>query len=428
MFFFLITLSCETIMFGAVAPEVVVRSLDGDVQNGRWVAWTQSDIVLTEVDAKIGEQKIPLSRLGQIVIADSSAPSPDSMETRYAIQLVDRSDLLAKSFLLSGDEAEVVWVNGVSQKIPVSLIRSVRRTETDEPVQEAWNRLLDKSRGRDRLVVRKGESLDYVEGVISGVTPNHVDFVLDGESIPVKWSKLAGLLFADPPDLPSKPAKCQVSMRWGARIPVSSWKSTSQSVVVQLPCGLFLEIPLDQMERIDFSQDKVTYLSSMTPVITEFSPYLAAGKLSPLLERFYGLRQDRSESSSQGHTDRRFEIATSPMAVNSSSQDGTLATESYTEGLSLRSKSRLVYSLPPESRRFEARVGIDVKSRQLGNVHFSVLGDGRVLYEAEISGDTGPRDVSVPVAGLRRLELIVDYGKNQDAGDRLNLCNARIVK
>ncbi|MEC7501086.1 MAG: NPCBM/NEW2 domain-containing protein [Planctomycetota bacterium] len=428
MFFFLITLSCETLMFGAVAPEVVVRSLDGDTQNGKWVAWTQDAIVLSDVEAKTGEQKIPLSRLGQVFITDSPAPSSDSTETRYALQLVDRSELLAGSFRLSGDEAEVVWTTGVSQKVPLALIRSVRRTDIDESMGEAWNRLLEKSRGRDRLAVRKGESIDYVEGVISGVTPNHVDFVLDGESIPVKWSKLAGLLFADRPDLPNNPTKCQVSISGGARIPVSTWKSISQSVAVQLPCGLSFEIPLAQLERIDFSQDKVTYLSDMTPLITEFSPYLSAGKLRPLLERFYGVPQDRSESSSQEYAERRFEIATSPMVVDSSSQEGSLATESYTEGLSLRSKSRLVYSLPPESRRFEARVGIDAGSRHLGNVQFSVQGDGRVLYEAEISGNTGPRDVSVPVAGLRRLELIVDYGKNQDAGDRLNLCNARIVK
>ena len=428
MFFFLITLSCEALMFGAVAPEVVVRSLDGDTQNGKWVAWTKDAIVITDVEAKTGEQKIPLSRLGQVVITDSSATSANSAETRYAIQLVDRSELPADSFLLSGDEAEVVWATGVSQKVPLALIRSIRRTDIDESMREAWNRLLDKSRGRDRLAVRKGESIDYVEGVISGVTLDHVDFVLDGESIPVKWNKLAGLLFADPPDLPSNPAKCEVSISGGARISVSTWKSTSQSVVVQLPCGLSFEIPLSQLERIDFSQDKIIYLSAMTPLITEFSPYLSAGKLRPLLERFYGVRQDRSESSSQEDADERFEIVTRPMVVDSSSEQGSLPTESYTEGLSLRSKSRLVYSLPPESRRFKARVGIDAGSRHLGNVHFSVLGDGQVLYEAEISGNTGPRDVSVPVADLRRLELIVDYGKNQDAGDRLNLCNARIIK
>ena len=428
MLFFLITLSCQTIMVGGVAPEVMVRSLDGDVQSGRWVAWTEDAIVLTEVEAKTGEQKIPLAGLEQIVVSGSPAPSPGSMEPRYELQLVDRSELPAKSFLLSGDEAEVIWTTGVSQKIPVSLIRSVRRIGTDQPMREAWNRLRDKSRGRDRLAVRKGESLDYVEGVISGVTPEHVDFVLDGESIPVKWSKLSGLLFADRPDVPSNPAKCQLSIRGGGRMPVATWKSTSQSATVQLPCGLSLEIPLAQLQSIDFSQDKVIYLSQLTPVITEFSPYLSAGKLSPLLERFYGVRQDRSEPSADEHADRRFEIVTRPMDVNSPKQQTSLTTESYTEGLSLRSKSRLVYSLPPESRRFESRVGIDVASRQLGNVHFRVLGDGRVLYEAEISGDTGPRDVSIPVAGLRRLELIVDYGKNQDAGDRLNLCNARIVK
>ncbi|MDE0939801.1 MAG: NPCBM/NEW2 domain-containing protein, partial [Pirellulales bacterium] len=102
--------------------------------------------------------------------------------------------------------------------------------------------------------------------------------------------------------------------------------------------------------------------------------------------------------------------------------------ESYTHGLSLQSKSRLIYDLPPESRRFEARAGIDAGSVQIGDVHFEIRGDGRSLYAEDISGRTGPRDVSVVVAGVKKLELIVDYGKNQDTGDRLNLCNARIIK
>ena len=168
------------------------------------------------------------------------------------------------------------------------------------------------------------------------------------------------------------------------------------------------------------------YLSELTPLITEFSPYLAAGKLNSLLERFYGPRQNSNQSESRDDAVRRLEIVAS--TADSPENQSIPATEVYTKGLSLRSKSRLVYPLPADGRRFEARIGIAAESTHVGNVYFEVLGDGRVLYEAEISGHTGPRDVSVPVAGLRRLELIVDYGKNQDAGDRLNLCNARIVK
>ena len=116
---------------------------------------------------------------------------------------------------------------------------------------------------------------------------------------------------------------------------------------------------------------------------------------------------------------------TTPQANESG---GPPSIESYADGLSLQSKSRLVYELPSEARRFETRVGIDVGTIEIGNVYFEVRGDGRLLYGEEISGSTGPRDVSVDVTGLQRIELIVDYGKNQDTGDRLNLCNARIVK
>lgn len=428
MLFFILTFTCEVTMVGAGAPEVTVRSLDGKEQNGKWCDWTRDAIVLREVNAETAEKKIPLVGLEQIVFSGSPALASESLEDGFRIRLVDRSDLLAKSFLLSGDAAEVVWATGKSQRIPLALIRSVYQTVADDRVREEWNRLVDKPRGRDRLAVRKGKAIDYVEGVISGVTTDYVDFVLDGESIPVKWSKIAGLLFADRPDVPSNPAKCQLLIRGGSRIPVAAWTSTSQDVTVKIPCGLSLVIPLDQLQSIDFSEDKVIYLSQLTPLVTEFSPYLAAGKLSPLLQRFYGPRQDSPADVSRGDRDRRLEIVTIPAEAGSSEKVVPAPIESYTRGLSLRSKSRLVYPLPAEARRFEARVGIDAGSAQLGNVHLTVLGDGRVLFEEEISGQTGPRDVSVSVAGLRQLELIVDYGKNQDAGDRLNLCNARIVK
>ena len=147
-----------------------------------------------------------------------------------------------------------------------------------------------------------------------------------------------------------------------------------------------------------------------------------------MLARFYGPQQDRSGDLAEAVGRDRLEIVTLAPQDQGNESGGPPSTESYTEGISLQSKSRLVYELPPEARRFEARVGIDVGSIEIGNVYFEVRGDGRLLYGDEISGSTGPRDVSVDVTGLQRIELIVDYGKNQDTGDRLNLCNARIVK
>ena len=61
-------------------------------------------------------------------------------------------------------------------------------------------------------------------------------------------------------------------------------------------------------------------------------------------------------------------------------------------------------------------------------MRLAILGDGDELFATEVSGRDGPRDISVDLTGVRLLELFVDYGENQDVGDHLNLCNARIVK
>jgi hypothetical protein len=425
MLFLLMTLTCEAVIVGAAAPDVTVKSLDGDSLVGQLIDWTNEEVI---VGGSSGTQKMQRADLEEIIFspspgAPSQVPSVDGMQ----VQLIDRSELPVQSFLVAGDKASIVWEAGDSQTMPLSLVRSLNLVAADERLDKAWKRLRDKPRRGDRLAVRKGEGIDYVEGVISGITKEHVNFELDGESIPVKWSKLAGLLFADRPSRQLSPAKCQLTMQSGAQVSAASWKSTPRGVAIQLPCGLTLDIPYQRLRRINFSQGKVTYLSEMTPSVTEWSPYLTAGKLEPLLARFYGSPKDPATDGAQAVTSDRLEIATLPGgSSNESPQQSTV--ESYTEGLSLQSRSRLIYDLPAEARRFEARVGIDAASVEIGNVQFKIRGDGRLLYAEEISGSTGPRDVSVDVAGLRRLELIVDYGKNQDTGDRLNLCNARIVK
>lgn len=427
MLFFLMTLTCEAMLVGAVAPEVTVQSLDGDLIAGKIVDWTNDAVV---VDGENGRREIPFAELGKIAFSPSPAPTSIQApaEVGFQVQLVDRSELNVRSFLVQGDEARVVWDSGEAQPIPLSLIRSVSLVAGDDRLEAAWKRLRDKPRRGDRLAVRKGEEIDYVEGVVSQVTKDHVEFDLDGELIPVKWSKLAGVLFADRRSIRMDPSKCQLTMHSGTEIPLAAWKSMPEGLAVQLPCGLMLDIGYQQLRSIDFSQDKVIYLSKMKPLIAEWSPYLAAGKLSPLLARFYGPRQDRSSDLAEEVASDRLEIVTLAQQDQANESGGPPSIESYAAGLSLQSKSRLVYELPPEARRFETRVGIDAGTIEIGNVYFEVRGDGRLLYGEEISGSTGPRDVSVDVTGLQRIELIVDYGKNQDTGDRLNLCNARIVK
>jgi hypothetical protein len=64
----------------------------------------------------------------------------------------------------------------------------------------------------------------------------------------------------------------------------------------------------------------------------------------------------------------------------------------------------------------------------VGNVSLLIQADDKVLLEKEIGGNGPPEPIDLNIAGARRLSIVVDYGRNLDKGDWLNLCDARIVK
>ena len=84
--------------------------------------------------------------------------------------------------------------------------------------------------------------------------------------------------------------------------------------------------------------------------------------------------------------------------------------------------------LPTGFGRFTAIAGIEPATSTTGNVQLSIYGDDRPLFEAAISGQQPPREIELDIASVKRLKIVVDFGKNLDTGDWLNLCDARLVK
>ncbi len=72
--------------------------------------------------------------------------------------------------------------------------------------------------------------------------------------------------------------------------------------------------------------------------------------------------------------------------------------------------------------------GIDSRLRGCGHVLLVIRGDDRDLLRQTISGQQPPVPLDVNIEGVRRLEILVDFGETLDVADHLNLCNARIIK
>ncbi len=80
-------------------------------------------------------------------------------------------------------------------EIPLASVRSVRFQPETEALAAQWQKTFDRSLPTDVLLVKKGDALDYHQGVVREVSDDTVRFELDGEVLPVKRAKAYGLAY-----------------------------------------------------------------------------------------------------------------------------------------------------------------------------------------------------------------------------------------
>ena len=98
-------------------------------------------------------------------------------------------------------------------------------------------------------------------------------------------------------------------------------------------------------------------------------------------------------------------------------------------GLGVHAHSRLVFEVPPGARVFRAMVGLTDDVRDLpayGSVSFHIAVDGRPRADSDVLRE-GDEPAVLRVDGLapgQRLELLVDAGGDDEAGDRATWADA----
>jgi len=101
----------------------------------------------------------------------------------------------------------------------------------------------------------------------------------------------------------------------------------------------------------------------------------------------------------------------------------------YARGLGVHSWCKLTYDLGGAYGTFLAEAGLDASATSGAVCAYQVLGDGKELAAGEARAGEAPKKIKAAVAGVKTLELICDFGSdNDDAGDHFNWADARLVK
>jgi hypothetical protein len=200
-------------------------------------------------------------------------------------------------------------------------------------------------------------------------------------------------------------------------LPVSSINRTGDELEVTTVGKLELSLPFADLVSADYSIGKLTFLSDMQPLRSQWTPLVSLPAAAESIKNF-------------GEPRSNFSFTGSPLTLSwPADETKTGATlESYDKGLAIRSRTELEYRLPKSMRRFTAIAGIDPETLGQGSVQLTIEVDGQVEFEQTIDGEHGPVKIDLDVAGKQRLKLLVDYGENLDLGDRLHLVEARLLK
>jgi hypothetical protein len=380
-------------------PAAEIETLNGDRHVGELIELTSESAVL-----KQGPSSVTLPLAG-ILEVRFPATSPPEAATGSRVAFIDGTRLTLASFSIAGDKAHCETSFG-KFSLGVARVSHLRFGISTSKLDETWAALLTRESKNDLLVVKKEEVLDFLSGEVGDVAGKgdageKIGFLLDGDEVPVAREKVYGIIFhRRAPSLPK--SICQVRLTQGDSLQVAKLAWNGSELKVSLVAGSDLVVPATLVAAIDFSSDRMKYLSDLKPRDVQYVPFFDI--------YLYEYRRDRS-------------LDGTPL---------TLAGKSYARGLAIHSKATLRYRIGGEYTRFRAVAGIDDSVRGQNkheNVQLVISGDGKRLFDQEVKTTDAPCPIDLDVAGVRDLEILVDFGSDmRDIADHLDLADAKLVK
>jgi hypothetical protein len=386
-----------------VSTEVQVNLLQGDPVAGSISALNSQEITLT---GKGGDTQHALDQLQSIVFAQQAAPAKNATTL---ITLHDGSSFHAKSITLTGEKCTLVIGETQSFICRADSIRDIQfKSLTDEALQQ-YQQIIAADSAEDILIVqRQSGAIDQLEGIVEAIDGKVVTFNFDGDKIPVEITKLAGIRLVKPANKQTSKSLCRITDTLNNIWQVSQLKlvAENQELQVKTCTGESLTLNLSELHRLDFASNNILYLSDIIPEAVEWTPFLSGNLIRKRLSKVYEPHLDIS-------------IDGTPLMVG---------TESYSKGISIHSRTVMSLRLPDTYSKLQMDIGIDPATNGRGHVDLTILGDNKQLFQDSVAGSDKPRTLDINIVGVRRITIKVDYGKNLDIGDQLNMGDARVLK
>jgi hypothetical protein len=293
------------------------------------------------------------------------------------------------------------WPDQAPLEIPLARVVGVQLSQPDRKESpETFARRL-KTRGTEDLLLARAKDGEVlaIAGLVEGTEADRLQFRYQDRTRTLPLGQVEGWVMAARPDpRPPDGLRARASLFGGLAVS-GVWKNLdTQTWTFEAPWGQVLKVPAAEVQDVRFRGGAMTYLCDLDPSRVEETPFF--GHRMPW-RRDVGLLGD-------------------PLRIGG---------QTYEHGVAVHSRSRLTYDLNGRYERFEAVLGFDDAARGKGRVDCRVLADGKEIFaRSDLRADEPPVRLSLAVAGAEQLRLEVDFGRDQDSGDRVIWAHPRLFR
>ncbi|MEK6674921.1 MAG: NPCBM/NEW2 domain-containing protein [Planctomycetota bacterium] len=298
--------------------------------------------------------------------------------------------------------------------------------------------------GKDVLITRSTTDVRTMRGRLDSLSVYEGVFSLGDKARSFDVDKAYGIVFASGLENASK-HRLICRLNDGSFFQATPVRANGDSVTLSTSLGSEFTLPVSTIAVLDIISARVKYL----------------GDLKPIAESTEGILQTPWSAC---------------FGCNVAGEPIRMLQKEYARGIGVHSRSELTFEVDGGYESFAATIGIDDSVRPRGNVVFRIVGQRavsktsnprksgagsvteevgnrlpalfpeekeegkpsvespeldapKVLFDSgAVTGLDSPRDISVPVVGVVRLTLVVDYGDELDWSDRANWANARLLR
>lgn len=377
-----------------------IRTLDGKAYSGVIVALEPTEVRLR---TEAGD-KITTYPLKEVINLDWGTPLRPVTRVPYLrVRLVDGSQLYCLTLSMAGKNMKLMLLSGQSLEVTFDQVHTVICDAHDTASLAAFEALQADSPKQDviRVQAREGNAIEPYEGLIQGANEQGTRLQFKARGLDtisnLDIARLRGIYFSRTGTGANDQAIARIYDTFGNCFTVTNYQWGDTACTITLQTGQKLNLLRATIARFDLTPGKLVYLSDIDPVKVEETP---------ILSELFHYRRDKNLEGGPLSVGRRV----------------------YQKGLALHSRTVLEYDVQGHTS-FRCVLGLDDAMAGTAHAIVRIEGDDKQLLATTVSSkENKPQDVFLPLTGVQKLRIIVDYGDDLDLGDHINFADARLIK